>query len=160
MFANEIQDLPSGGFRARLEPKHPEPSVAVSVRALWKIALGVMYGGIGPPAALDPQWDPLREAVLGAPFSSYLIQAPFRAVIDGKIDINIEPRAPTLPTAVTFKAGGVLLAAPLAVATEAPDDDQTRQLLSEGWSITPTESAAPRELWFELEPSALDDDHD
>jgi hypothetical protein len=82
-----------------------------------------------------------------------LIQAPFRAVIDGKIDINIEPETPTLPTAVTFKVGGVLLAAPLAVSTEPPVDEQSRQLLSEGWSIASTGSAAPRELWFELEPT-------
>jgi hypothetical protein len=158
MFASEFQQLPNGGFRARVKPKHPEPSVAVSVRGLWKIALGVMYGGVGPRAALDPEWDPLREAVLGAAFSSYLIQAPFRAVIDGKIDINIEPRSPALPTAVTFKVGGVLLAAPLAVNTEPPDDEQTRQLLYEGWSIARTGSEPPRERWFELEPTELCED--
>jgi hypothetical protein len=56
MFANEFKHLSGGGFRARVEPKHPEPSVAVSVRGLWKIATGVMYGGLGPGAALDPRW--------------------------------------------------------------------------------------------------------
>jgi hypothetical protein len=153
MFANDVEHLPSGGFRARVEPRHPEPSIGLTVRALWKIALGVMYGGLGPKAALDPKWDSLREAILGAPFSSYLLQAPFRAVIDGKIDINIEPQTPNIPAAVTFKVGGVVLAAPLAVNTQPPDDDQMRELLRDGWSLSRTESTPTRELWFELEPS-------
>jgi hypothetical protein len=40
------------------------------------------------------------------------------------------------------------------VDTEPPDDELARRLLRDGWSITPTQSAAPRELWFELELTA------
>ncbi|HEV7943825.1 MAG TPA: hypothetical protein VGP17_13635 [Solirubrobacteraceae bacterium] len=154
MYVNECVDLPGGGFRAKVRPRHPEPAVALTLRALWKIALGVMYGYLGPDCALDPQWDSLREAVLGAPFSGYLIQAPFRAIIDGEIRVNIEPQMPESPSAVMFKVGGVLLSAPLAPGTMPPDDEEMRSLKGEGWTLLTTADPPPKELFFELEPTA------
>jgi hypothetical protein len=154
MYVNEFVELPNGGFRVRVRPLHPEPAVTLTLRAMWKIALGVMYGYLGPRFALDPQWDSLREAVLGAPFSGYLIQAPFRAIIDGEMKIDIEPQAPESPSAVMFKVGGVLLAAPLVPNTIPPDDEEMRRLKSEGWTVLTTADSPPKELFFELEPTA------
>lgn len=153
LFVNEFVETPDGGFRARVRPRRPEPEGALTLRALWKIALGVMYGYLGPQFALDPQWDALREAILGGPFSGYLIQAPFRAVINGELNINIEPQTPEWPSAVTFHVGGVVLAAPLVPDTTPPDDDQMKELRSEGWTLMTTDDAPPKELFFELEPT-------
>jgi hypothetical protein len=152
---NEFTETPGGGFVARVRPRHPEPGVALTLRALWKIALGVMYGYLGCRYALDPDWDALREAILGAPFSGYLIQAPFRAVINGELNINIEPETPEWPTAVTFQVGGVVLAAPLVPGTTPPDDDQMMKLRSEGWTVMTTDDPPPKELFLELEPRTV-----
>jgi hypothetical protein len=94
----------------------------------------------------------VMEVVLGAPFTGYLLQAPFRAVIDGQLNMNIEPRRPQAPGAVSFKVGGVVLAAPLAVGTTPPQDEEMQALLDDGWRILTTEDRPPQELVFELEP--------
>jgi len=111
-----------------------------------------MRGYLGRRFVLDPQWDGLREAILGGPFSGYLIQAPFKTVINGAINVNIEPYTPELPTAVTFQVGGVLFAAPLMPNTSPPEDDEMQQLRKDGWTVTTTDDAPPKELFFELEP--------
>jgi HNH endonuclease len=155
MYVNEFEETANGGFRVRIRPKQRDPDdiVARTIRALWKIALGVMRGYMGRPFALDPQWDGLREAILGAPFSGYLIQAPFRAVINGALNVNIEPQTPELPSAVTFQIGGVVLAAPLVPNTTPPNDDEMKKLRSAGWTVMTTEDPPPNELFFELEPT-------
>ncbi len=160
MFVSDFEKLPNGGFRVRVRPKHPEPEVALTLRALWKIALGVMYGYLGPAFALDPQWDPLREAVLGAPFSGFLIQAPFHAIIDGQLHVGIRQQTPQSPSAVTFKVGGVILGAPLVPGTSPPDDEEMRRLRSEGWTALTTNDQPPKDLFFELEPGSTTDGAD
>jgi hypothetical protein len=153
MFVNDFEKLPNGGFRVRTRPKHPEPPVALTIRALWKIALGVMYGYLGPRFALDPQWDSLRDAILGAPFSGYLIQAPFRAIIDGQLNVSINPQTPQSPSAVVFRVGGVILGTPLVTGASPPDDGEMQKLRSEGWTVLTINDQPPKDLFFELEPT-------
>jgi hypothetical protein len=101
--------------------------------------------------------DPLRKAILGAPFSGYLIQAPFRAIIDGQLNVNLEPRTPEFPSAITFKVGGVIMSAPLVPDTSSPDDEEIRQLRNEGWTALTTDDQPPKDLFFELEPGSTTD---
>lgn len=103
---------------------------------------------------------PLRKAILGAPFSGFLIQAPFRAIIDGQLNVNLEPQTPESPSAVIFKVGGVILAAPRVPGTSPPDDEEMRRLRSEGWTALTTDDQPPKDLFFELEPESKTDEAD
>jgi hypothetical protein len=154
MFVDKFEHLPNGGFRVHVQPKRaaPDDMVARTVRALWKIALGVLRGYQGPSVALDPRWDGLREAVLGAPFTSYLLQAPFRAIATTSMNVNLELRAD--PPMITFQYGGVLLAAPLVPNTSPPSD--VSQFIKDGWTLLTTGDRSPRVLVFELEPTPQD----
>ena len=73
MHAAEVQDDANGTF-LEIRPKDCEPAdiVSRSARALWKMALASIWRE-DPARALDAQWDPIRCAVLGHPFTGYLL---------------------------------------------------------------------------------------
>src|SRR4051794_24015737 len=90
---------------------HPTSSRGPSAR-FWKIALGCLWLA-HRNEALDPAWDHLRRAVLGAPLRGYLLQAPFAAMVTRRLDVNVRPAAAADPWAMRFALGGVALAVPL-----------------------------------------------
>lgn len=147
--AARADERDDGGLDIEVRPleRDPQDVVARTIRALWKIALGSAYLAHGRDA-LDPRWDHLRRAVLGAPFKGFLLQMPFTAQITRLLDVNVNLSAPADPEAMTFAMGGVAFAVPLADRTKI-----TRATVRQaGWDIHTTDKPAPTRLLFRLQP--------
>jgi len=148
--AARAEPTPDGGLDIEVRPKQRDPAdvVARTIRALWKIALGVLWLA-DARAALDPSWDHLRCGVMGYPFRGYLLQHPYQARVLRRIDVSVNPRDAQSPTAMSFVCGGVVLAVPMAQgATVAATDVETA-----GWQIYSSDSVAPNVVRLRLEPS-------
>jgi hypothetical protein len=114
MHAAKVQDDENGTF-FEIRPKDREPTdiVSRSARALWKMALAAIWRE-DPARALDPQWDPIRCAVLGHLFSGYLLSRQFMAIRTGRLDLAVDIEHPQRPLAVHFRYGGVEHRPPVA----------------------------------------------
>ena len=152
IFAAKVTDTPDGGFEAEIHPKQPDPPdiVARTIRALWKIALGVMWLGYGPQEALDPRWDHLRTAVLGAPFKGYLLQAPFQVMVTRHLHVDLTLEHAERPDAMVFSMGGVALALPLL---PGQFEKTPAQLQACGWQALRTSVPPDPVVRLSLEPS-------
>ena len=145
--ADETED---GGLDIEIRPVQRDPDDVVSrtIRALWKIALGVAYLGRGSEA-LDPRFDHLRRAVLGAPFKGFLLQRVFVVTITRRLAVDVSLDTPGDPWAVRFALGGVAL----AVALEDGARVTRAQARQAGWEVHPTGSKASQSVLLRLEPS-------
>lgn len=151
LYAAVAEETEDGGLDIEIRPTRADPAdvVARTMRALWKIALGCIWLARGDEA-LDPRWDHLRHAILGAPFKGYLLQAPFVAMRTRSINVEISTERANNPMAVTFVMGGVALAVPLEQGVRISPPDVRRM----GWDLHTTQSPAPRTVRLRLEPSA------
>ncbi len=150
LYAARVDPTEDGGLDIELRPtvRDPPDVVARTIRALWKIALGVMWLA-DRQAAMAPEWDHLRRGVLGTPFRGYLLQFPFTALITRRLDVNLRLNRPESPMAMSFVLGGVALAVPIAVGVQI----DPQEVVAAGWEIYTTESVAPRSIHLRLEPS-------
>jgi hypothetical protein len=115
VYASRADETADGGLDIEIRPVQRDPPdiIARTLRALWKMALGCAWLARGAEA-LDPRWDHLRHAVLGAPLRGYLLQRPFVVAVTRHLDVRVDLDRPSAPDAITFALGGVVLGAPLA----------------------------------------------
>lgn len=148
------EPTPDGGLDIEIRPLRRDPPdvVARTIRALWKIALGVIWLGHGTDA-LDPKYDALRRAVLGAPFNGYLLQAPFVVRVTRRLDIDVGIDTPEDPWAMRFSLGGVALAVPLSEGAPVRPKDAAAQ----GWELRSTAATAPTAIRMHLYPDQKPD---
>jgi hypothetical protein len=156
--ASNVTPTPDGGLDIEITPQTRDPPdiVARTLRALWKIGIGCICLAHGQTAALDPQWDDLRQLVLGTPFDGYLLQRQFQALVTRQLNVNIKTEHPEHPDAVAFLMGGVGLAAPMT--THTPQQINRRELRDQGWEIRTTKDPVPKTIQLRLEPDANDQD--
>jgi hypothetical protein len=128
--------------------RDPAEVVERTIRSLWKIALGCLWLA-RPSDALQPQWDLIRQAVLGAPFTGWLVQAPFTARVTRRLDVRVDFDKPASPLAMSFVLGGVALAVPLTGGATL----EQAEWKARGWDIRRTGVAAPDTMHLRLEPS-------
>ncbi len=150
IYAARADPSPDGGLDIEIRPQQRDPPdvVARTIRALWKIALGAIWLRDGPEV-LDPKYDALRLAVLGAPFNGYLLQAPFVVRVTRRLDVNVGIDRPENPWAMTFILGGVALAVPLTEGAPVRPKDAKEH----GWEVRSTRATAPSSIRLRLEPT-------
>jgi hypothetical protein len=150
LYARRVEETADGGLDIDLQPtvRDPPDVVARTIRALWKMALGIIWLA-DRERALAPEWDHLRRGVLGYRFSGYLLQRPFTARITRRLAVNVNLRAPETATAMTFTMGGVALALPIAPGAQVRRDEVVRA----GWDVYTSDSVAPASIQLRLEPT-------
>ena len=150
LLAARAEETPDGGLDIEVRPVQRDPPdiVARTVRALWKIALGVAYLSRGAQA-LDPRWDHLRHAVLGAPFKGFLLQRPFVVALTRRLYVDVKLDTPEDPWSIAFAIGGVSLAAPLMDGTSVTRGEVRRA----GWELHTTDDAQPQSVLLRLDPT-------
>lgn len=134
-------------FDIRPKNREPQDIVSRSIRALWKMALGVIWLR-DPGQAMSSQWDPVRCAILGYRFSGYLLARPFVAIRTGRLDLAVVPRQPQSPLAVHFRYGGVELAVPLLPGASL----QRSEIDAAGWEVQRTDQRPPAVIRLQLDP--------
>lgn len=154
LYAARADPTEDGGLDIELRPtlRDPPDVIARTIRALWKIALGVMWLA-NREAAMAPEWDHLRQGVLGTPFRGYLLQFPFTALITLRLDVNLALGMPESPVAMSFVLGGVALAVPISSGVQIDREE----VVAAGWDVYTTESAAPNSVHLRLEPTSRSD---
>lgn len=150
IYAARAEEMQDGALDIEIWPLHRDPAdvVARTMRAMWKIALGCIWLAQGDDA-LDPRWDHLRLAVLGAPFEGYLLQAPFVAMSMQGLRVNVHTDMPCNPAAMTFAMGGVAFAVPLAQGAPISRPDAARM----GLDLHATQTTAPPVVRLRLDPT-------
>jgi hypothetical protein len=153
IYAARADETPNGGLDIEVKPVQRDPAdvAARTIRSLWKIALGCLWLG-RRSEALQPEWDPIRQAVLGTPFKGWLLQAPFTARVTRRLDVRVNFDEPTSPLAMIFVLGGVALAVPLAGGATL----EQAEWKARGWDVHRTGVAAPDTVHLRLEPSPAD----
>jgi len=153
LYATEVEETADGGLDIELRPtvRDPPDVVARTIRALWKMALGIIWLA-DQERALSREWDHLRCGVLGYPINGYLLQWPFTARITRRMDVNVSLEAPESPVAMRFVLGGVALAVPIAQGARIARDEVT----AAGWEIYTTDASPPRSVHLRLEPTEPD----
>jgi len=151
LYAAKAEETSDGGLHIELQPtvRDPPDVTARTIRALWKIALGIMWLA-DRERALSREWDHLRCGILGYRFSGYLLQWPFTALITRRMDVNLSLETPESPTAMSFALGGVALAVPIANGARIARDDVT----AAGWEVHTTDASAPQSVHVRLDPRA------
>jgi hypothetical protein len=148
--AERADRMPGGQLDIEIRPLERDPADVVTrtLRALWKIALGVAFLDRGRDA-LDPRWDHLRCGVLGAPLEKgFVLQRPFTAMVTRELHVHANFATPDLPDAMAFVMGGVALAAPLANHVKL----SAAAIRAAGWEVHGIDKPAPKALHFRLEP--------
>lgn len=142
-----------GGCEFEIRPKQldPEDIVARTVRAMWKMALGLTWL-YSPGEALRPEWDPLRRAVLGYPFSGFLLQRRFVIGVSNEFFVHADLNQPHEAMAMRFGFGGVRFAVPLKPGKLI----QNKEFEDQGWDVLSTRSKAPKVVRLRLDPGATD----
>jgi hypothetical protein len=134
-------------FEIRPKDRDPQDIVSRSIRALWKMALGVMWLR-DPEEATSSEWDPVRCAIVGYPFSGYLLARPFVVMRSRRLDLAVEPRRPQSPVAVHFRYGGVELAVPLLPGVNL----HRSEIDAAGWAVQRTDQRPPSVTRLQLDP--------
>jgi hypothetical protein len=94
-------------------------------------------------------WDHLRFGVLGYPFTGYLLQKPFTAMVSRRLDVRVDTETPASPTAMLFVLGGVALALPITQGATIAKADAVEA----GWIVHHSDDVAPRVVLLRLESS-------
>jgi hypothetical protein len=149
IFASKAEETADGGLDIEIEPQQRDPPdvIARTIRALWKIALGAIFLR-DRNEALDPMWDHLRFGVLGYPFTGYLLQKPFTAMVSRRLDVRVDTETPESATAMLFVLGGVTLGLPIAQGATIA----RAHAVEAGWIVHQSDDVAPRVVLLRLEP--------
>jgi hypothetical protein len=89
-------------------------------RAVMKLGLNLIYLTYGSEAALDEQFDPLRDAIAGEPYEGYLLIGMFDIYTPPNLEGSLSTDLPGVPLAGALRFGGLHLIAPLSLGPAAP----------------------------------------
>jgi hypothetical protein len=153
LYAAKVEETEDGGLDIELRPtvRDPPDVIARTMRALWKMALGIIWL-TDRERALSREWGHLRCGVLGYRFSGFLMQRPFTATITRRMDVSLSLEAPESPVAMSFVLGGVALSVPIAQGAQIARDEVT----AAGWEVYTTNASAPESIHLRLEPTEPD----
>jgi hypothetical protein len=89
-------------------------------RAVMKLGLNLLYLTHGSNAALDEQFDPVREAIAGEPYEGYLLIGVFDIYTPPNLEGRLSTDLPGVALAAALRFGALHLIAPLDLGPAAP----------------------------------------
>lgn len=89
-------------------------------RAVMKLGLNLVYLTYGAEAALDKQFDPVRDAIDGEPYEGYLLIGMFDIYTPPNLEGSLITDLPGVSLAAALRFGGLRLIAPLDLGPAAP----------------------------------------